>query len=197
MNGKAGYEQTITGKLEALPLPDMADAIWNRIERELDTDLPTDDGGTEGPSGPSFPKGLVFGSLSSLFVFSLLAYFFLIKKPEPQTIPNSQPKEPTSIQTKLPDSKPPDPPRTSNTLSPSTDKKDNPAQFLAPRPDSVFTAISNPPADTAAGITNPPPDLTLNIPPQVSQPDTPSKKKRGVSGLSDKDYRITPKKDQE
>ena len=52
MNNKQAYEITITSKLEALPLPDMEDAIWSRIEAQLDIDLPTDDGGG-GTSAPN------------------------------------------------------------------------------------------------------------------------------------------------
>ena len=45
MKEKRAYEHIISGKLEALPVPDMEDIIWARIETRLDTDMPTDDGG--------------------------------------------------------------------------------------------------------------------------------------------------------
>ena len=56
MNERKAYEQTIKGKLEAIPLPDMEDAIWARIETQLDIDMPTDDGGGNAPS-PNNPSG--------------------------------------------------------------------------------------------------------------------------------------------
>ena len=53
MRNKETYELTITSKLEALPLPNLEDAIWSRIEAQLDIDLPTDDGdgGNSGKGG--------------------------------------------------------------------------------------------------------------------------------------------------
>src|SRR5689334_30169 len=133
MNGKAGYEQVITGKLEAIPLPDMADAIWSRIERELDADMPTDEGGDGPASGPSLPKGLILGGLSSLFLISILAYFFLINKPNPQPIPETQKTEQPSLQTNITDNKPRGPDPSPAITVPATSIKDNTVQTGAPR----------------------------------------------------------------
>ena len=77
MNQKKAYEQTIAVKLEAIPLPDMADAIWARIENQLDIDMPTDDGG--GNSTPDAPSGFGWIGGSVLFVFAVaLVSFFII-----------------------------------------------------------------------------------------------------------------------
>lgn len=65
------YEQLIAEKLEQLPpLPEMADAIWARIEKQLDDELPTDDTSPDsGPSGPITGSG----GMSSLGRLGLLA----------------------------------------------------------------------------------------------------------------------------
>ncbi|MGZ5247199.1 MAG: hypothetical protein ACXWV5_09155, partial [Flavitalea sp.] len=74
MNQLKAYEITIKGKLEAIPLPDMEDAIWARIEAQLDTDMPTDDGNNgpfDSPSGP-----LTLGSSILVFLITLLTLYF-------------------------------------------------------------------------------------------------------------------------
>ena len=74
MNQKKAYEQIITGKLEALPLPDLADAIWARIETQLDIDMPEGDGGPG--SGPSSGGGWIGGAGLFVFVAALITIFF-------------------------------------------------------------------------------------------------------------------------
>jgi hypothetical protein len=82
MNERLKYEQLIGGKLQGLPVPDMADAIWSRIEAQLDIDLPTDDGGGGSPLTP--PSGpTIIGWGLSVFIIAVVTAFFLFKnKPE-------------------------------------------------------------------------------------------------------------------
>jgi hypothetical protein len=60
---------------------------------------------------------------------------------------------------------------------------------------AVATADPLPPPDSASAV----PDATVQVPistPAVPKRDSiPSKKRRGVQGISDQDYRIVPKKD--
>jgi hypothetical protein len=80
MNPLKAYEITIKGKLEAIPLPDMEDAIWARIEAQLDTDMPTDDGNGgpfDSPSGP-----WILGSSILAFLLTILTLYYTQKNPD-------------------------------------------------------------------------------------------------------------------
>ena len=90
MNQKATYELTITEKLEQLTAPDMVDAIWARIELQLDIDLPTDDGPTNPPAPPtSGPRTWINRGFIIAAVAIVLIYLFNNRK---QTISsNDQP----------------------------------------------------------------------------------------------------------
>ena len=80
MNQLKAYEITIKGKLEAIPLPDMEDAIWARIEAQLDTDMPEDDGNSgpfDSPTGP-----WILGSLILAFLLTLLTLYYTQKNPD-------------------------------------------------------------------------------------------------------------------
>src|SRR6476620_1768263 len=81
MNQKLTYEQTITGKLEALPVPDMEAAIWKRIEFQLDIDMPSG-GDSDATQPPRFPKPgpLMLGAVSIVFLTALLIYSILTNK---------------------------------------------------------------------------------------------------------------------
>jgi hypothetical protein len=53
VNQLTQYEVLIAEKLAEVPVPDMADSIWARIEQDLDTDAPDDDGtGNDNPPDP-------------------------------------------------------------------------------------------------------------------------------------------------
>src|SRR5215203_425931 len=88
MNERLTYEQLIGGKLQSLPVPDMADAIWSRIEAQLDIDLPTDDGEDgSSPQPPSGPTIIEWGL--SVVVITLVTVFFIFKN-EPAKKINSK-----------------------------------------------------------------------------------------------------------
>ena len=94
MNQKTAYEQIITGKLHALPVPDMADAIWARIETQLDLDMPqTDPPPTNPPGTPS--GGIILGGISIVFVIALITYLFFKKETNNQPT-SSQPANTTN-----------------------------------------------------------------------------------------------------
>ncbi len=193
MSNRQQYEQTIAGKLDALPLPDMADAIWARIEARLDAELPPDNG--PGGHSPNFPAGGFFiGGLSII----LLTVLYLLFKPAPN---NQQPQidipasNTTTVQpaAPLPQSSPPG----------------NSSIVTAPAGNNAAGAPALPPIQQDSNlISNIPPALLPDtatqtaILPQVAavsppKKDTlpPAKKGRGVSGITDDDYRIVPKKD--
>ena len=191
MNDKATYELILTDKLQSLPIPDMADAIWNRIEHRLDLDMPEGDGGNGGDSGlfggsPATWIGFGF----TMFVIAFLAVYLNRNNQSPDTF---IPVKSTNFSNSNPD--------TNNTTAP----------FIAnPPPASPQQTItSDQPPDTGAAITQQPalfpgitadtsssaPVLTNAPPPKADSANLPAKKPRGVSGISDADYRIVPKRD--
>lgn len=176
-------------------MPDMADAIWTRIEQQLDIDLPTDDGGSNDPAplSPSGPSAIGWGL--SVVLLALLTAFLLYKndsstkKPSIQlpASPNQKPTEPAQKATgppnaertvKLPDNTVQN--RLQNTkLNTKPDSARQQPVVIAPlqAPDSLQTTIE-----------------PLVAAPAPKDTATPAKKKRGVSGINDGDYRIVPTK---
>ncbi|RPD43875.1 hypothetical protein [Paracnuella aquatica] len=200
MHPKERYEEIITGKLTALPLPDMADAIWLRIERQLDIDLPSDEGGNmPEPPSPWSGGGLAVGAGLLAVVGALIAFLYL--QPVSNKITNNTPANtPANIQVATPTinndipsnqsalMKPVNGPPAANTGKPQTAAPETAIAdvTIAPTPngDSSFTPAEN---LTAQATTNVPAAL-----PEVKQ-DTVPKKRRGLQNISDKDYRIVPK----
>lgn len=190
MNNKATYELILTDKLDGLPIPDMADAIWNRIEHRLDLDMPEGDGGSGGDTGPfggSPASWIGFGF--TMFVVAFLAIYLNRKEQSPDTFI---------------------PVKSTNISNSNPDTNNNAAPFIAnPPPASSQPTITNndQPPDTAsmtqqpvvfpglADTTASAPVLTNAPPPKADSANLPAKKPRGVSGISDADYRIVPKRD--
>jgi hypothetical protein len=195
MEHRPAYEQLISGKLELLPVPDMADAIWARIERQLDIDLPTD-GGNNGPvpTKPSGPGALGWGL--SIFVVALITAFLLYKK-EPQTgKPANQNLPAATEQIQQPaqnTTAPPLPGRTTGTTN--TEVRKEPAnQPLNPAPDSIVQQpVVSAPLHAPDSVKTLPAEPLVKAPTAADSVQT-SRKKRGVSGITDADYRIVPTK---
>jgi hypothetical protein len=190
MDQRLRYEQLISEKLEALPIPDMADAIWARIEAQLDIDLPTDDGGGTTPDAPSGP-GMIGWGLSVVIIALITA--FLINKNKP-ALKDSTIKLPATQNE-----------QTTPALAPGT----------GPPPSDNSRTFSNRPLEQSV-VNNEAPSDTTNEPRVVSAAPTTVdsiqvaapgvettaattdtipgvKKRRGVSGVTDEDYRIVPK----
>ena len=203
MHEKKAYEETISIKLEALPVPDMADAIWNRIADQLDLDMPENDGGgnSNGPSSNPF-TGWMGKAGTFIFVTDLVLSFFLMNKKEkkaaPQTvITNSQSAKDTGsfIDSRL----------HSTELVPNTGLPKNnnglphvinevTGNAIDPPADSIVNTVVSPslyPGDTIQNVAAvPPPQRKNNIDTTVLKP-----KGRGVQGITDDSYKIVPKKD--
>src|SRR5688572_17584023 len=79
MNQKAAYEMTITEKLEQLTVPDKVDAIWARIETQLDIDMPTDEGASDPSLNPSSGNGL-WNLAIIVFIAALIAIIYFTNK---------------------------------------------------------------------------------------------------------------------
>jgi hypothetical protein len=191
MDHKKEYEQTIASKLEALPLPDMANAIWSRIETQLDMDMPADDGGGNEPGSPS---GGNWSGRAGLFVFiAAFVAIFLLYKNNKKTEPLFQPEQTTQP------AQAPSLPETRNSIP---NERSEPETSL-PENRSA-DQINKSSEDSATNITTPPvllpPDSvqqTTVVPlPSLPIADTiqSKRKTRGVTGITDNDYRIVPAK---
>jgi hypothetical protein len=194
MEQRPTSEQVIASKLEVLPVPNMADAIWTRIELQLDIDLPTDDSGGSGlaPSKPSGPGILGWGL--SVVLVALITTFLLYKNTPKTNQPAIQTPVPTQTQVNPPEQKniePPQPERTTISNK-NTTKTATPEPTSSTPQDSVVQQpiVTVPPQtlDSATNLSNAP-LVTTHAPKDSIQR---SKKKRGVSGLQDGDYRIVP-----
>lgn len=92
MNQLPAYEQWIAENIEGIEVPDMADAIWNRIEAALDVEMPADNN-TQAPSkGNSFfnnPATLIIGAGIIAVIITLFIIFRHgnLKSPPPKNIP--------------------------------------------------------------------------------------------------------------
>jgi hypothetical protein len=196
MEQRPAYEITIAGKLDRLPVPDMADAIWARIERQLDIDLPTNDGGNgPAPSKPSGPGAMGWG-LSALLV-ALVTTFFLLKK-EPQTpTPSIQPSAPAIEQTTQPtQNSTGSPPPADNTKTVRNTVRQETAPVKRAVPPSADPVVQQPVVSTAP-LKGPDSVNTIANAPAASAPAAKDsvqtgRKKRGVQGLTNDDYRIVP-----
>lgn len=198
MNQKTTYEVTITRKLDQLPIPDLREAIWARIEGDLDADMPTDDGGDTPPSAPSGGGKVLHFALPGLVV--LLVTLFLIKTnqkdSQPLNIPPTTPAIPTITTT--PTASPP--PLDIKTITPNEKTpvvypgNSIPVSDAPTQSDSVAAPITDV-VPSVTDNTNQQAPLVQAPPPQPIKTDTiAQKKKRGVSGITDNDYRITPVK---
>jgi len=88
MRNKETYELTITSKLEALPLPNLEDAIWSRIEAQLDIDLPSDDGDGGTTPTPGSPSGSWWLKGTGLFILAVaIISFFTLTKSKNENVP--------------------------------------------------------------------------------------------------------------
>lgn len=197
MDNGPKYEKTIAGKLQSLPVPDMTDAIWSRIEAQLDIDLPTNDGGgnTNPPSSPSGP-GIIGWGLSAV-VIALITIFLLSKnKSEPTN--NNQTSNPVRETIQQPVQTINDPPPQNNLNTPPVIQTDDPVidntanrsqDSLTQQP---ITGVSIESPDSSVINKNPP---LVTAPTPTTKDSLPAgKKRRGVTGLTDNDYRIEPTK---
>lgn len=86
MNTPTPYENLIAAKLDQIPVPDMADSIWNSIEMQLDADV-VDETPDKKTSPKNTGKGW-YGFIGAIVVAtSLWWYFHDSSNVPPQTTP--------------------------------------------------------------------------------------------------------------
>lgn len=208
MNQKTPYELIIAEKLQNIPIPDMADQIWSRVKLQLDVDMPADDGG-DPPGGEQTPPGPGFylGGFRLLILAAILV--FLNTKPIPSTSDPAQPVVAPALAPKQ-ESQPVTPvsrgPAGDNTQPNAViqDREDIP--LTTGNIDSAGLADRSTPNDEIQDsvVTDAVPgnnSVLQNEPPSRDVvPDSsllPPKKKRGVPGITESDYRIVPKKNEQ
>lgn len=196
MNKRAQQEILIAEKLEQLSIPDMVDAIWSRIETQLDTDLPTDEGpsGTDAPSTPGKGPWVKPGIFLFVTAFFLTIHFINNKK---DTNNNSIPVETEKPLLISPDQKEAGPPGIQG-VGGQRSLQTDPNGQLIPFTDSgaadqsVTTGNSQPDS-----VQQPVPDnnpVILIPSSDLAKPDTARKKSRGVKGINPGDYKVVPSK---
>lgn len=193
MDQKAIYEITVTEKLEQLTVPDMADAIWARIENQLDIDMPTDDGPSQPPGRPSWSSG--FG-LSVIFIAALISiiYFVNVKPDANKNDSTVAPETPAIISAPGNENgRPPPLPNTIIPSSPTVRQNDSVNLF----PGNAVTTLIDSSIGTGQTIVDSAKGVPVDLKPPVVNPpavDSTAKKSRGVKGIQDGDYRIVPVK---
>ena len=189
MNKQMTYEITIKKKLENLPVPDLSEMIWARIENELDTD-PGDSSDNNPPSPSSPTGGIILGGTALLFIMAL-TFYFLTKKPN--EIPQVD-----KVQTTLPvqNNNQVNSPGTNANVQTNTRPGNIKQENIADTSTQVeipFTSqsiINDSIVKTEIAQGN---EIPLTLPKTM---DTiPVKKTRGVTNISNDDYKIVPKND--
>jgi hypothetical protein len=199
MDQKQAYELTIAEKLGALPIPDLKDAIWSRIEDQLDIDLPTDEGG--GSSGPQSPDWRsILARTGPFAVIVAIITLIIVNKQKRKNQDPVQTRPFPSAQTTQPQKSGANPQNKSGpVIFPGTAKQTSRPGVNQPG-DSVLNRqpviADNPfPLDSTVLQTSLPPQINPPLVVAPSPKDTIQKKPKGVKGLTDGDYRIVPKKD--
>lgn len=201
MNHLTTYEQLVADKLQQLPVPDMADAIWARIERQLDVEMPVDKSGDHNNGNSSlpgfqFPGNIVF----YIFLAALVSIIFYFNRPGQYKETSIQPSSKT---TTVPAA---DDPAQKKYILPEkrseidyTDKADIP---VAPVKEDVVTEKEQPlilnqaveAKENEVVKKQELPPLIEAVQKKTTAPvqDSVPKKTRGVKGITSNDYRIAP-----
>jgi hypothetical protein len=191
MDERLKYEILIGGKLGSLPVPDMQDMIWQRIKAQLDIDLPPDEneGGSHSPT-PSGP-GLIGWGLS-IVIIALVTSFFLLKN-KSDTIDKTVIQTPTEqiVSPSQQDNSPPPGNNTKASGRPAITDANEPAPLVADSVARQDVSPFSPFPDDSAHTTSLEPSSTGFS--SVTDTTGQVKKRRGLKGLSDSDYRIVPK----
>jgi hypothetical protein len=190
MNLLPAYEQLIVERLDGIAIPDMADAIWGRIEAALDVEMPVND--TPAAPGKSFFKNPAVWMISAGIIGIIIALFILTKNrrivpPLPGDFrQHTKPTiKPDTIRKQ--DFKPPDSPKH------IPDKNTSTTHAVDTAAHSAFT---NEQADSLlkpSPVIKRPPDIKIPPPGMMDPPiDLKQRRKYGVE-ISDSDYRFNVK----
>jgi hypothetical protein len=196
MNEQPLYETMIAAKLEQLPVPDMADAIWNRIREQLDTDMPSGDHNPPPPAPPR-PTRPGRGRWGLLAAVAVLFLIYTINKQHQNTSTPPQIPAPARSDSLSPAPEPgiqASPGKKPGTVRQQmiTPLDSLPGNTPAPMPDNAPPVL--PPLDSIA--LPPPAPVINNAAPPKAKDSLPVRKPKGVRGITDSDYKIVPKPNQ-
>jgi len=197
MSEQLSYESIIAAKLEALqPMPAMADAVWARIQQDLDIEMPTN---TPKGSG-GIPGAYLWPGIGITLCIIAALFFWNNQYTKPLNNTNT-PKDSISIQE----------PQTSGSSSgprPNKSSQNLPLKVLDQNkvdssnytePSSVITlpkrdsAFNTPATIIIEPNKNLTPGISETVIPNVKKIDSPqTKKPRGVQGINPQDYQIVP-----
>ncbi len=195
MRNKETYEITVTSKLETLPLPNLEDAIWSRIEAQLDIDLPTDDGNGGNTPAPGSPSGSWWLKGTSLFILAVaIISFFTLTKSKNENVPAQGSGEiiQSHIDSVAQEKPPPNPNIRQTPIPASPNITSNNSKDPVIQVDSNSSTNLVPPPitkDSLQVVNSPPVGFT-----PIRDSGTTKKKSRGVKGITDSDYKIVPSK---
>lgn len=208
MNQRTTYEEWIAGSLEQIPVPDMADAIWARIEQQLNLDMPQQDAGGNG--GGKLPGFSAPGQWFLTALMAALIGLYLLKPSKPSTyIP--APAQQNTVSTITHDSIATPAETTTLIRSKADIPMEGPPPEASGHTHSTGAANTPPENQPVHEIQQPQEALQqpqTNTVPNTSQQsvvtgkpntvsslvDTTAKKSRGVKGIGNGDYKITPVK---
>ncbi|MBC9932815.1 hypothetical protein [Chitinophaga qingshengii] len=196
MNTPTPYEKLMAAKLDQVPVPDMADSIWARIELQLDAVVDNPDEHTpeakkeHTPAKKSMIKHIGKGwyGIAGVAVAATTMWWYTSR---PTTVPEKTPPVKNIPATQAPVD--------SGTIKPPLEKKEVP---VLPKNDTAHLLVPPPPVtdSPAAPVLLPPTADSLFVPhyryaPPVKDTVHPVKKPRGVPGITEDDYRISVQKD--
>lgn len=204
MNQLTTYEQLIADKLQELSAPAKIDAIWARIEQQLDVEMPTDESGST-DAGASSNPGFFFPGNKFLYIFlaAVAGIYFLTRPYAVQNeVSETLQQQPYELNDSL------------NTVSDAIKNSDSEVIFTdkanrvgtdkillndsstvvseEPMPNAVITKESDPIVQSPASVSIPV-NETKKLPMPILT-DTSAKKGRGVKGINMNDYKIAPVK---
>jgi hypothetical protein len=169
------------------------DAIWARIETRLDIDMPPDEGPADPPSTPPAGAGSWTRVVVTVFVAALIATIYFTNRKTNTNNNQSIAPDNTTIITSPDNTNDKPPPARAILPSQQQIQQDRNAPLSLPPNQDSFSTVGD-----GAGV--PVPDSIVTNPvlapalPVILPVDTSKKKGRGVQGINDGDYRITPVK---
>lgn len=178
MNLLPTYEQTIANKREEIEIPDMADAIWDRVAAGLDVEMPVNE-------KPFFKQPAVW-IIGAGILAIIIALFILSKNstiPPQKDLPQRTQPTVQPDTTTMQDFKPPDPPKPAPKKNTKPIIEKRVVDTTAHRPFIIVedSTLKKPPV-----IKLPPAGITI---PSIDKKQRP---KYGVE-LSDSDYKFNVK----
>ncbi len=201
MNHLTTYEQLVANKLQQLPVPDMADAIWVRIEQQLDVEMPVGkpgdyNNGNSSLPGFQFPGNIIF----YIFFAALVSIVFYLNRPGQYTETSVEPSSKTTTVPTADDrsqKKYASPLKQGETIY--TDKAD---LSVDPVEEDIVTEKEQPfiinqtveEKENEVVKKQEVPPLIEAVQKKTTAPvqDSIPKKTRGVKGITSNDYRIAP-----